>query len=81
MTPDSPSAENKSKSLLKAAVKICLACRLNIENASRIGVAIENLVKARVTGEISLNARRMKMNEPAQITIMIVRKTNEINLG
>jgi hypothetical protein len=53
---------------------------VNSENASKIGVAIENLAKARVTGEISFNAKRMKINDPAHKRMIVVKKTNRVNL-
>jgi hypothetical protein len=53
---------------------------VNSENRSKTGVARENLAKARVTGEISFNAKRMKINDPAQKRMIIVKETNEVNL-
>jgi hypothetical protein len=45
-----------------------------------MGVAIENLAKARVTAEISFNAKRMKTNDPAHKRMIVVKKTNKVNL-
>jgi len=53
---------------------------VNSENATRIGVARENLARASATGGISFNTKRMKMNDPAQIRMIVVKKIKEVNL-
>lgn len=80
MTPVRPRAENSNRSSLKAALRVCLVCREKNENATRIGAARENLARASATGGISFNANRMKMNDPAQVRMIVVKKTNEVSL-
>jgi len=53
---------------------------VNSENTSKMGVARENLAIASVTGEISFNAKRMKINVPAQRRMIVVKEMNEVNL-
>jgi hypothetical protein len=45
-----------------------------------MGVATENLAIARVTGEISFNAKRMKINDPAHKRMIVVKKMNEVDM-